>query len=250
MLPFAKFTKTAPFGAVFLRGVPKYVRLKAMKHFALFTLLIALALPVSAFAGNTQTPNTTSQIPTESSVKGVITTQKPDGLPDKPFDWNSLPPEIRTTKEQLEAEAMEVHTFCSDNGYQKGIYSCECVSGAFLQMREWVGPAPTQSELMTKVYSSANPNCANITLISDNVMRNCMAGRKVFNEMATDTEEYCVCVAQKVAEFYKKQPDPQPGYMQAVQMYANTECSDPTKRPVKATPKTEDPLGFKIPQKQ
>ncbi len=221
-----------------------------MKHFALFTLLFAFALPASAFAGNETTPNTPSQIPSDPSVKGVITPQKADGLPDKPFDWNSLPPEMRTTKEQLEAEAMEVYGFCEENGYQKGMYSCECVSGAFLQMREWVGPAPMQSELMTKVYGSANPNCADITLISDDAMRNCMTGRAVFNETAADNEEYCSCVAQKVAEIFKKKPDPLPSYMQAVQMHADSLCNDPANRPVKAAPKAADPLGVKIPQQQ
>ncbi len=216
-----------------------------MNRIALFALLVLTALPLPAFAQNEP-----SQVPQVGTPKGVIPDRpSDDGLPETPFDWNSLPLEIRTTKEQLEAEAQEVYKSCSENGYQKKYYSCECVSGSFLQMRERVGPVPTMIFLMDKVLKSPEPSCANIPMIGISTLINCMKSSSRMNETAEDNKEFCECVAITTAKEFKKKPVPAPAYVQALKTYANNVCMDPVQRSaiVPAPKKTqEDPLGVKI----
>ncbi len=198
-----------------------------MNRFALFTVLILASLPLPAFAQQ----NEPSQVPQVGTPKGVIPdSPSDDGLPETPFDWNSLPPEMRTTKEQLETEAQEVYKHCSDNGNLKKYYSCECVSGSFLQMREKVGPAPLLETLMDKVLKSTNPSCANIPLIATTTLVNCVKSTSRMKETAEDNKEYCECVAVVTSREFKKKPMPAPAYIQAVKMNAGNYCRDPANR--------------------
>jgi len=134
---------------------------------------------------------------------------------------------------EMMEEADGMYQLCDMNGYQKKYFDCGCFAGAYLQQREKLGPIATQGEIYTAITNSAktSKSCAKTAEIAGDVYKECQEFTQRFRELAPDNDQYCTCVANKVASDFTKTPRLSANYITAVQTDAYSFCEDPKNRP-------------------
>ena len=139
----------------------------------------------------------------------------------------------KMSPEEMIEEAQYVYDLCSNNDFQRTYFDCRCVSGAFLQKREKVGPMMPQSMLVDQVINNRSPSCANTAGIAGNAYDSCMVYSTRFREFEKDNADYCECVANRVANVFTKTPALSTGYIEGITSSALTFCENPANRPLK-----------------
>jgi hypothetical protein len=137
----------------------------------------------------------------------------------------------------ISREASEVYKSCSENGYQKRYYKCDCVATSFDQARK-AAPAASQRDVLEKVLTSPQAGCTNVEAIAISTLMNCTKSESRFsNRTAEQSKEYCECKAIVNAREIRNKPNPAAAYNQNVLKYADATCKDPAKRAAILKPK-------------
>lgn len=142
------------------------------------------------------------------------------------------------SKEEMEKEAQYIYRLCEHNVYQKSYYNCKCVSGEFLIQREKEGPTGIQTDILDKVMLGGAGKCANTEQIAGDSYATCMNHVNKFRELSPDNEDYCTCVANRMAREFSNHPRLDMGYIEGVRLYAMNYCDNPKNRPKKTAVKT------------
>jgi hypothetical protein len=171
-----------------------------MKFALPFLLLFFLALPVNA---------------QEFVVKDSLYFTMDDGI---------------QSQKEMEEEAMFVHELCTSNPYQMTYFDCDCLSGAFLQIREKSGPLVMQNDILNRLVRSNDAVCANAPGIAGDAYKTCELYVGMSRQFARDNEEFCTCAANKTATDFKNRPRFSISYIRGIKMNALTYCEDPAKR--------------------
>ena len=127
-----------------------------------------------------------------------------------------------------------MYRLCEINAYQKRLFNCACLAGAFLQQREKLGPMVMQYEIYETITNSpeVSSSCANTPEIAGQAYNSCLTFAENYGptEFDPDTIDVCTCVANKVARDFTKLPRLSPQYVQILRSDAMTSCKDPNFR--------------------
>lgn len=175
-------------------------------------LIIALLIPFSAMAQQQQQSKEEYRGPMRDSYDYTLD----DGIMDQ---------------DEMEAEASDMYRYCMMNTYQQTYINCECLAGAFLIRRENDGPLTPQSLIYEDILRGRSGNCANTTAIAGDAYQMCLNHMNNYRELATDSEGYCTCVANRVANDFTRRPILQGGYISQINYNAMIFCNDPLNRP-------------------
>ncbi len=198
--------------AVFLRPHPKYATMKPMIKTALLSLALLAFLPALAIAND------------DLKMKDSVYYTWDDGI---------------MTPDEMEMEANDVYRLCEANVSQKNLFKCGCLAGAFLQQREKYGPTMPQHKILRELtITNPVPSCANTDMVAGDSYTACMSQMAPLRPLVTDNEEYCVCVANKVAKDFAKAPVMSPAYVREMSYNSMIFCNDPQNRPAKSAAKT------------
>jgi hypothetical protein len=134
----------------------------------------------------------------------------------------------------MQMEAQDMYSLCEINAYQKRLFNCACLAGAFLQQREKLGPMVMQYEIYDTITNSpeVSSSCANAPEIAGQTYKSCLTFAENYGptEFSPDTTDVCTCVANKVAREFKKLPRLSPQYVQILRADAMSACRDPNYR--------------------
>lgn len=139
------------------------------------------------------------------------------------------------TPEEMEEEAQYVYGLCMSNGYQSLYFDCQCLSGAFLQTRERLGPTVLQNDILNTLTKSGKAVCANTTAIAGQSYEDCLSFANDSRELENDNEQYCTCAANKTATDFTKSPRLNIQYIRRLKTRALTYCAQPENRPAGTT---------------
>lgn len=148
---------------------------------------------------------------------------------------------------EMKMEAQYVYGQCTVNAYESNLFDCQCVSGAFLILREKHGPMTPQSDILDEITNSPSAKCANPVAMAGTAYQDCIQWRHTYDELATDNEPFCSCVGNKVARDFSKTPRLSTNFVAGLQVTAMAWCRDPANRKKKTDPAAE--TGSKIPPK-
>ena len=109
------------------------------------------------------------------------------------------------SQEEMEAEAIGIYNRCEGDLIKKTYYDCECIGGAFLSLREQLGPMVPQFNLMDQVYNDSS-QCVDTAKIAGDSYQSCLSQVTISRYNQSDNDEYCSCVANTSAKFYQKTP--------------------------------------------
>ena len=107
--------------------------------------------------------------------------------------------------EEMEEEAIGIYNRCNSDKIRAKYYDCECVGGAFLTLRETVGPYVAQYDLIEEVYLN-EPKCVNDVSIAGAAYEDCWQTAPVLRRLETNNEEYCTCVAKETVRGFESNP--------------------------------------------
>lgn len=155
-----------------------------------------------------------------------------DLIPKTPLDYTM--DDGIMDKEEMQMEAQDVYKLCQINAYQKKLFNCACLAGAFLQQREKLGPTAMQFEIFDMITNSpeTSSSCANTADIAGRTYQSCLTFAKNWSptEFDPDNEDVCSCTANKVAREFARTPRLNPQYIQILRSNAMKFCSDPVNR--------------------
>ena len=111
------------------------------------------------------------------------------------------------TPDEMEQEAIGVYNRCVGHLMRNRYYDCECISGAFLQMREELGPYVEQFKLLEDVYTQI-PECVNAEQIAGSSYKSCSESVNIYRALQPEeeNEEYCSCVGKETAAAFARNP--------------------------------------------
>jgi len=187
-----------------------------MKRLALFLLLLLPCTPARADLSDT------SSVDSNTILDSVYFTMD-DGI---------------ESPKEMEAEAQYVYGLCAGNPYKSTYFDCECLSGAFLQQREKLGPTVPQNDIIARLTKGRKATCANIPSIAGDLYSNCMKHAQDTRELATDNEQYCSCAGNKAARDFARAPRLDMDYIRNVEVGALNYCAEPSHRPAPAQSST------------
>ncbi|MCI5059993.1 MAG: hypothetical protein MRY79_02855 [Alphaproteobacteria bacterium] len=128
------------------------------------------------------------------------------------------------SEEEMDLEAMYVYEQCTYNALQKVYFNCECISGAFRQEREKVGPYVPLSKIYSDLFRDNERGCANTTEIAGDNYKSCMEYARIAWARERNNEEYCGCVANRVAKDFAKEPYLRTKYIENLRLEAMSHC--------------------------
>lgn len=125
--------------------------------------------------------------------------------------------------EEKDEEAQYVYEECERNAFQKIYYDCGCIAGAFRQERDKEKLIP-QGQIVSDLFDNKELGCANTTAIAGNTYEFCNEFAKVFRSRKKNNQQYCECVANKVAHDFTKEPRLRTRYMEKLRSNAMLSC--------------------------
>lgn len=134
--------------------------------------------------------------------------------------------------EEMQMEAQDFYTLCSNHAYQSIYFDCACLAGAFLQQREKHGPVIMQDEIFATITNSAetDASCANTERLAGRTFDTCMGFMGGFARTELNGEqnvEICTCAANKMARDFSLAPRLSSSYIEALRYRAMISCRDP-----------------------
>lgn len=137
--------------------------------------------------------------------------------------------------EEMELEADQIYQSCEMNHFQRRNFDCGCMAGAFLIEREKRGPMVPQLQILNDITKTKPVDCANTVSIAGNAYSSCVRQSKQRRALKNDVDEYCTCVANKVANDFKKRPRLTTGHLQVLTYNSMLHCQAPENRPKTAS---------------
>ncbi len=200
------------FMAVFLRKVPKYGKIGPMIKAAFLSLAMLACLSGAALANG------------DLLKKDSVYYTWDDGV---------------MSPEEMQMEANDVFRLCEANVSQRNLFKCGCLAGAFLLQREKYGPTMPQRDIIRDI-TIKNPvtSCANGDVVAGDAYTACISQVTTLRPLATNNEEYCVCVSNKVARDFTKSPVMSPAYVRELNYNSLLYCNDPQNQPKKSAVKS------------
>ena len=126
--------------------------------------------------------------------------------------------------EEMEEEAVYVHGICSKNVLQSSYFDCKCIAGAYRQEREKVGPYKPQNHILNELFDENERGCANTEQIAGEAYSYCINYSESFRYREKNNEEYCKCVANKMALSFQKEPRLSMSYISKLRVNALSAC--------------------------
>lgn len=113
----------------------------------------------------------------------------------------------KMSPEEMDEEAMVVHDLCAGHLTQRHYFNCECIAGAFRQIREKDGPMRPQDDIVNSLFRGNTPKgCVNNIEIAGARYEDCLGYVKSFRPRAKDNEAYCACVGRHSARLFSRNP--------------------------------------------
>jgi len=129
--------------------------------------------------------------------------------------------------EEKDQEATYIYARCQNNALEKIYYNCECVAGAFRTERDrredFIPQDVVYNSLFTKDIAPRY-NCANDVEIAGDAYQKCMTYSKVQRKRKGYHDEYCSCVANKMARNFKKEPQLRMSHISDLRVDAMLTC--------------------------
>ena len=127
--------------------------------------------------------------------------------------------------EEKDEEAMYIYQQCNGNYLRRLYYDCGCIAGQFRMEREAEKLVP-QNSIINKVYNGRNTPCANTINIAGSSFEKCQKYSQTVRGFATpeNNEEFCKCVANKVALDFTKTPSLNLRYVEGLQTKSILSC--------------------------
>lgn len=107
--------------------------------------------------------------------------------------------------EEKDEEAEYIYQTCNNNSIQSTYFDCACLAGAFRQERDKEKLVP-QANLINSVLTDNSRGCANTAQIAGETYEFCTEYARSFRSRKKDNEGYCKCVANTMANSFKKNP--------------------------------------------
>ena len=128
------------------------------------------------------------------------------------------------SEEEKDAEAMYIYQRCMTNAFQKVYFNCECIAGAFRQEREKVGAYVPQSKIYNELFGVDQRACVSPENIAGDNYESCMRFANIGRPREKNNEEYCGCVANKVARDFGNKPYLRTAYIENLRVDAMSYC--------------------------
>lgn len=125
--------------------------------------------------------------------------------------------------EEKDEEAAYIYEVCETNVFQRTYYNCECIAGAFRQERDKEKLIP-QNTLLNSLYSENKKDCTNKTAIAGEAYQFCQHFAKTYRNREKNNQQYCECVARKVAKDFATRPILRAGYIGGLKTDALVSC--------------------------
>ena len=125
--------------------------------------------------------------------------------------------------EEKDEEALYVHGICQQNVFQRTYFDCACIAGAFRQERDKEDLVP-QANLLNSLYSDKRQECINKVAIAGDAYEFCQHYARTYRSREKNNQQYCECVANKVARDFAKRPELRANYISALQTDALISC--------------------------
>jgi len=132
--------------------------------------------------------------------------------------------------EEKDEEAFYVYQECAKNGMKNMYFNCECIAGAFRQIRdedEFIRP---QTTILSSLFRDDSRGCVNTEYIAGDVYKSClnMARTTRYRQSDQTNEEYCTCAANDVARNFSKDARLQSSYILTLRSNAYSNCNPKT----------------------
>lgn len=108
--------------------------------------------------------------------------------------------------EEKDEEAFYIYQQCSSNIMQRVYFNCECVAGAFRQIRDSDEKLRPQSMILDEIFEDDSRGCINKPAIAGENYRFCLNYANTMRARSKENEGYCTCVANKVADDFGNNP--------------------------------------------
>ncbi len=106
---------------------------------------------------------------------------------------------------EKDEEALFIFDECARDHFKNIYRDCECIAGAFRGERDDEKLVP-QHHILTKLYDDDNQQCVNTPAIAASNYDICIRFSSAIRRRENDHEEFCKCVANNVANNFKKRP--------------------------------------------
>ncbi|MEM6781773.1 MAG: hypothetical protein AAF569_07915 [Pseudomonadota bacterium] len=127
------------------------------------------------------------------------------------------------TPDEMAEEAMGIHNRCVADVMKNTYYDCECIGGAFLSIREEVGPYYEQYDILTQIYTE-DPQCIDEVNIAGMAYTDCQNMSEITRRNETNNDEYCECVAQGTVKQFGLFPSLRTRTIEGVRAQAISDC--------------------------
>ena len=107
--------------------------------------------------------------------------------------------------EEKDEEAEYIYQKCEKNSIQRVYFDCACLAGAFRVARDKEKLVP-QSTIVNSILTRDSRGCANTVAIAGDAYEFCTEYARVFRSRRKNNENFCGCVANKMALDFKKTP--------------------------------------------
>ncbi len=131
------------------------------------------------------------------------------------------------SEEEMDLEAFYVYKDCNRNILKNIYYSCECIAGAFRQIREDEGPITPQTHITNEIYQDTNTPCTNTIGIAGANYQECLQMASVMRTREKNNNEYCSCVGNKVANDFTSLPKLKSYHIKDIKVNAMLHCDEP-----------------------
>lgn len=130
--------------------------------------------------------------------------------------------------EEKDQEAEYIKSQCEFSTLEQEYYDCSCIAGAYRLKRDEEKLTP-QNIILNDLYNDKESKCVNTTKIAGNTFKFCKNYADFFRRRKTDNQEYCECVANKVAKKFTKNPRLRTRFINNLKVSAMSSCQE---RPV------------------
>lgn len=134
------------------------------------------------------------------------------------------------SSEEKDEEAEYIKRQCETSTYQPIYFDCTCIAGAFRAQRDEEKLKP-QSFILNNLYNDPKTKCANTVGIAGDSYSSCMISSKVFRDRGGNNEDYCTCVANKVATEFTANPRLNTDYISDIKVNSALTCNRTFKAP-------------------
>jgi len=177
-------------------------------------LVLTILLATDAYAQSYST----------NSTDGYNPDLKFDGQPRDSFYY--MKDDGIFSDEEKDEEAMYIYQKCNGNFLRRQYFDCSCIAGQFRLERDSKYLIP-QSSILNKVYSGRDSMCANTVNIAGNSYQKCVQYSSIYRPRISkkQNEDYCVCVANRFANNFSKEPALDLRYIENIETGAMLSCN-------------------------